>query len=135
MSFRLSILHFFLFIFIIFLAGCHQDYFHQDSDFDISATEAHNMIQDNANNPDFVIIDVRSEREFFEDHIENAVLIPSNLPDLEKELLKLDKNKTYLLYCLFGGRSSSLLREMKNMGFEKIDSSLHFIPLKNDRGF
>ncbi|MCD6330332.1 MAG: rhodanese-like domain-containing protein [Candidatus Cloacimonetes bacterium] len=93
------------------------------------------MIHDNANSPDFVIIDVRSEREFFEDHIENAVLIPSNLPDLEKELLKLDKNKTYLLYCLFGGRSSSLLREMKNMGFEKIDSSLHFIPLKNDRGF
>ena len=60
MGFQPSILHFFALIIIIFLAGCHQDYSHQDSDFDISATEAHNMIQDNANNPDFVIIDVRS---------------------------------------------------------------------------
>ena len=120
MSFRPSILHYFALILIIFLAGCYKDFSPQDSDFDISATEAHQMIKDNADNSYFVLIDVRSESEFSEKHIDNAVLIPNNSPDLGKALSNLDKNKTYLLYCLVGGRSSSLLREMENMGFEKV---------------
>jgi len=78
------------------------------------------MIQDNINNPDFVIIDVRSESEFLQGHIENAVLIPNNSPDLEKALSKLGKNKTYLLYCLFGGRSSSMFGKMRKLGFKKV---------------
>ncbi len=78
------------------------------------------MIQDNTSNPDFVIIDVRSELEFLEYHIENAVLIPNNSPDLEKVLSELDKDKTYLLYCLVGARSSSMLGKMRKLGFEKI---------------
>jgi len=120
MRFQPSIIHFFALIFIIFLLGCNQDSSSQESDFNISATEAHQMIQDNANNPDFMIIDVRSEREFLEDHIENAVLIPNNSPDLEKVLSELDKDKTYLLYCLVGARSSSMLGKMRKLGFEKI---------------
>jgi len=78
------------------------------------------MVQDNAGNPDFVIIDVRSESEFSENHIENAVHIHNNSPDLEKILLSLDKNRTYLLYCLVGGRSSSMFRKMIKLGFEKV---------------
>jgi len=78
------------------------------------------MIQDNINNPDFVIIDVRSESEFLQGHIENAVLIPNNSPDLENVLSNLDENNTYLLYCLFGGRSSSMFEKMRKLGFKKV---------------
>jgi len=115
-----SIPHFFALILILFLSGCYQDYVPQDSDFYISATEARQMIMDNDGNPDFVIIDVRSESEFTENHIGNAILIPNNSPDIEKVLSNLDKNKTYLLYCLYGGRSSSMLRKMRKLDFEKV---------------
>ena len=110
----------FTLLLIISLTGCYEDYTSQKNNFDISAAEAHQMIQDNANNPDFMIIDVRSEREFSGDHIKNAVLIPKNSPDIEKHLANLDKDKTYLLYCLFGGRSSSMADKMKILGFEKV---------------
>ena len=107
-------------ILILFIAGCYEDFSSQKDNHDISAVEAHKMIQDNINNPDFVIIDVRSENEFLQGHIENAVLIPNNSPDLEKALSKLGKNKTYLLYCLFGGRSSSMFKKMRKLGFKKV---------------
>ena len=107
-------------ILILFIAGCYEDFSSQKDNHDISAVEAHKMIQDNINNPDFVIIDVRSENEFLQGHIENAVLIPYSSPDREKALSKLGKNKTYLLYCLFGGRSSSMFKKMRKLGFKKV---------------
>jgi len=107
-------------ILILFIAGCYEDFSSQKDNHDISAVEAHKMIQDNINNPDFVIIDVRSENEFLQGHIENAVLIPYSSPDREKALSKLGKNKTYLLYCLFGGRSSSMFEKMIKLGFKKV---------------
>ena len=39
---------------------------------DITTQEAFDLIQDNQDNPDFVILDVRTAAEFAEGHIENA---------------------------------------------------------------
>jgi len=42
---------------------------------DISPEEASTLIQNNQNNPDFVILDVRSAQELTERHVANAVNI------------------------------------------------------------
>jgi len=41
----------------------------------ITPQEAFTLIQENQDNPDFVIIDVRTPEEFAEEHIENAINI------------------------------------------------------------
>ena len=60
------------------------------------------------------IIDVRTEREFKEKHIEGAV----NIPGTEKaRLLNLDKNKIYFLHCRVGGRSAMAAHTMATNGY------------------
>ena len=86
---------------------------------DISPQEASNLIQDNQNNPDFVIIDVRTPQEFTEEHIENATNIDFYSETFRDMLNNLDKNKTYLIYCKVGGRSRSALDIMAELNFKE----------------
>lgn len=65
----------------------------------------------------FVIIDVRTPEEFSQEHIENAINLNYNSEDFSRELGKLDKAKTYLIYCKGGSRSSGALAIMKEQIF------------------
>ena len=83
----------------------------------VSAREALTLVQDNQNNPDFVIIDVQATLKFDSGHIANAISIP-NGPDFADRLDKLDKNKLYLGYCRTGcGKTSNT---MKQLGFREV---------------
>lgn len=66
-----------------------------------------------------VVLDVRTEEEFNNGYIPNAVLIdiqdPSNFTN---EVQKLDKNKSYHVYCRSGKRSMLACQVMENLGFE-----------------
>jgi rhodanese-related sulfurtransferase len=73
---------------------------------DITNAEALEMIQNNSTNPDFVLLDVRTPDEFSSGHIENASLLDFYSPTFSEDLDKLDKNKTYLVYCRTGNRSA-----------------------------
>jgi len=86
---------------------------------DITPQEAFTLIQENQNNPDFVIIDVRTPEEFAEGYIENAVNIDFRSETFLDELNKLDKNKTYVVYCRSGHRSSSALNTMAELNFRE----------------
>ena len=57
-------------------------------------------------------------------HIPRAKLY--NLYDKEflKKISKLDKNKTYLVYCRSGHRSSIAVEKMKKLGFKKLYNML-----------
>jgi rhodanese-related sulfurtransferase len=81
---------------------------------------AYSMIQKNKDNKDFVLIDVRTPGEFAEGHIEGAFNINYNSPSFTADLDKLDKQKTYLIYCRTGRRSSDSAEIMVKLGFEKI---------------
>ena len=87
---------------------------------DITPQEALTLIQDNQNNPDFVIIDVRTPEEFAEGYIENAINIDFYSETFRDELKQLDKNKTYLIYCRSGGRSGSALDIMAELNFREV---------------
>ncbi|MFC2021677.1 rhodanese-like domain-containing protein [Chloroflexota bacterium] len=91
---------------------------------DISPQEALTLIQNNQNNPDFVIIDVRTPEEFAEGYIENAVNIDFYSKTFRDELDNLDKNKTYLIYCRSGGRSGKALDIMAELGFKEAYNTL-----------
>jgi len=87
---------------------------------DITPQEAFTLIQKNQNNPDFVIIDVRTPEEFGGEHIEQAININFYSETFRDTLNALDKNKTYLIYCQVGGRSSSALDIMAELNFKKV---------------
>jgi len=102
---------------------------------DITPQEASTLIQNNQNNPDFVIIDVRTLEEFGEEHIEQATNIDFYSEAFRDTLNTLDKNKTYLIYCQSGGRSGSALDIMAELNFKEVYNILGGINQWKAEGF
>ncbi len=69
---------------------------------------------------DYIIIDVRTQEEFAEGHIENAILIPEYeiKGRAEKELP--DKDALILVYCRSGRRSKIASEELVNLGYTNV---------------
>jgi len=67
-----------------------------------------------------VVLDVRTTKEYQEGHIPGSVMIDFNAPDFEQQVAKLDKDKTYLVHCAAGGRSTRACKKMETLGFKKI---------------
>ncbi len=71
--------------------------------------------------PDLVIIDVRTPKEIAGGKIdENALEIDFKNSSFDSKISKLDKDKTYLIYCKSGGRSSKSAKKMISSGFKNI---------------
>lgn len=69
---------------------------------------------------DIVVLDVRSKFEFGGDKIAGAQNISYTASDFRERVGQLDKDKTYLVYCATGSRSSGACKVMKELGFKKI---------------
>ncbi len=69
---------------------------------------------------DYIIIDARTQEEFAEGHIENAILIPEyEIKDrAEKELP--DKDALILVYCRSGRRSKIASEDLVNLGYTNV---------------
>ena len=67
-----------------------------------------------------LVIDVRTPAEFSEAHIKNAVNIDYFSKSFSETISKLDKQKTLLVYCAAGGRSTSACSDFKKLGFKKV---------------
>ncbi len=67
-----------------------------------------------------VILDVRTPEEYRGGYIKGAVLLNVNSAEFDAAIPKLDKNKTYLVYCRSGARSMTAARKMKTAGFEHL---------------
>lgn len=87
---------------------------------DIEILEAYDLIVENQSNPEFIILDVRRPEEYEESRIENARNIDYNSNNFEEEILKLNKNDKYLVYCRSGRRSSNTLKIMNKLGFNDV---------------
>lgn len=86
----------------------------------INPKEAQTLIKDDAANPNLVILDVRTPKEFAEEHIENATMLDFRSSSFGNDLDKLDKNKTYIVYCRLGHRSGRTLDLMKKKQFKAV---------------
>lgn len=67
-----------------------------------------------------IILDVRSPEELAEGFIPNYKQINFFNTSFRKELERLDRAKTYLVYCRSGNRSGKACMMMSKMGFEKL---------------
>jgi rhodanese-related sulfurtransferase len=86
----------------------------------LNPKDAYQLIQNNKGNPNFVIIDVRTPEEFESGRIEDAVNMNRHSDTFVDDLNKLDKDKTYLVYCRAGGRSWDAISIMARQGFTDI---------------
>jgi len=68
-------------------------------------------------NPDAVLLDVRTAREALQSNIEGFTLIDISKPDFPEKIKALDKDKTYLIYCRSGRRSAAACQMMQQEGF------------------
>lgn len=69
---------------------------------------------------DLVVIDVRTPAEFDSGNIKGAINLDIFSPTFMNAINKLDKNKTYLMYCRSGNRSGQACSKMAKLGFEKL---------------
>ena len=83
----------------------------------ITAEQAKTIME---NEKDYVIIDARTDEEFAEGHIENAILIPEYeiTNRAEKELP--DKEQLILVYCRSGRRSKIASEELVKLGYSNV---------------
>ena len=84
---------------------------------DVSVDQAFQLVQQNAGNPAFVILDVRSSSEYAGGHIAGAINIDMSGADFESRIAALDTSHTYLVYCGSGSRSRAAANTMAGMGF------------------
>lgn len=82
----------------------------------LTSEEAKEMID----NEDVIILDVRTEEEFRQGHIEDAILIPDyDLDKLAREKLP-DKDAMILIYCRSGNRSKLASHLLIGMGYQNV---------------
>lgn len=106
-------------ILCIFVSGCTQKTSDTGSSQGytvIKAEEAKKMID--AGN--VIIVDVRTESEYAEKHIPNAVNIPVESITAEKPKQLTDLNATILVYCRTGVRAATASKKLAAIGYTKI---------------
>ena len=81
----------------------------------IAPQEAQDMMAGDA-----IILDVRTQEEYDEGHIKNAVLIPDYEIAARAEREITDKEQIILVYCRTGKRSASAARQLIAMGYQKV---------------
>jgi rhodanese-related sulfurtransferase len=83
----------------------------------ISQSEAKQLMDTEEN---YIILDVRTEEEFAEGHINGAILIPDyEISEKADSILK-DKDQLILVYCRSGRRSKLAAEELANLGYTNV---------------
>ena len=67
---------------------------------------------------DTVIIDVRTETEYKDGHIENAINIPQE--NMNKDTVKIAKDKKVIVYCRTGARSRVAATILVDLGYKNV---------------
>ena len=83
----------------------------------IPTLEYQKLLAETKNNQ---LVDVRTEGEFMEEHLPNAINVNFNEKDFEAKIKKLDKSKPTFIYCLSGGRSGSAMEIFAKNGFKEV---------------
>jgi rhodanese-related sulfurtransferase len=78
------------------------------------------LIERNAANAAFVIVDLRPRREFDEGHIQGARQIDYYTTNFTRIVSALDRNATILLYCQRGRQSPLALRAFEKLYFTDV---------------
>jgi len=83
---------------------------------DINALECAAMME----NEQPVLLDIRSPQEKADGDIEGSILINLFDPNFATEIDKLDRKKTYIVFCRSGNRSKTACSLMAQKGFDNL---------------
>ena len=86
----------------------------------LSPSEARELLGKRSGDPRFVLLDVRTAKEFSEERIEGAVMVDYLSPSFRDEVAKLDRSKYYLVYCRTGHRTEGAAKVMQELGFRNV---------------
>ncbi len=87
---------------------------------DLSPAQAREIILKRAGDPAFVLLDVRTPKEFDEERIRGAVMVDYLSTSFREEVARLDRGRTYLVYCRTGHRTQGALKVMRELGFRNL---------------
>ena len=108
----------FFFLFFFFFLSCVYSPNNADKMINLSETE---WVKLHDESEESVIIDVRTDDEFSTGYIGGAVNIDFYMGnEFISEIDKLDKSKSYFIYCKSGARSGQTCELMKQKGFKKV---------------
>jgi rhodanese-related sulfurtransferase len=86
----------------------------------LSPSEVREMIGKRSGDPGFVLLDVRTPKEFNEGRIDGAVMVDYLSPSFRDEMAKLDRGKSYIVYCRTGHRTNGAVKVMRELGFPNV---------------
>jgi len=86
---------------------------------DITVAEADSIIAANRENPDFVLLDLRTPGEFDRARIAGSINIDQTDEAFPDNLDTLEKSRTYLFFCSDDKRSLPASELMKEQGFAR----------------
>jgi len=114
---------------IVLLQGCttteyNSPYSKTQTLLDITAIESYAIIQNNTENPNFIIIDIRTPEEYESGHLVDSIIIDYYESTFEKDIDQLDKEKTYLIYCRTGRRTGLAMDIMEDLNFLNVYNML-----------
>ena len=75
-------------------------------------------IMDNEHN--YIILDVRTEEEFAEGYVKDAILIPDTEITEKAEGILTDKEQQILVYCRSGRRSKNAANQLVELGYSNV---------------
>ena len=87
---------------------------------EISPEEAVAVIVALQDDPEFVLLDIRTPAEVEAGHLPGAVNLDFRNPTFENELERLDREPVYLIYCRTANRSGQAFELMGEMGFARV---------------
>lgn len=109
----------FILIFVVMTFSACNAWKH-GSGFDYSELNYKDFESKMAADNNFLVVDVRTPKEFRKGHIRNAINVSYFNSWFSDSIQKLDRNKTIYMYCQTQHRSPLASRRMKKMGFRKI---------------
>lgn len=86
----------------------------------VTVDEAAVFLDKHKGDPDVILIDLRSKREFDSLRIENSINIDFSMPDFPETTGKLEREKRYILVDRNGRKSAMAFELMKEQRFPKI---------------
>jgi rhodanese-related sulfurtransferase len=101
----------------------------------VSAKEAADLIDKHNGDSNFAILDIRTPGEFQSGHLAKSIPIDFYSQTFAGQLNRLDKTKTYLVYCRTGNRSARSLEIFKKLKFQKIYHMANGISTWYSEGF
>lgn len=99
---------------------------------DVQHTMQHWQAGDKSPVP-FMLLDVRTVKEYAEGHIKGAVLIP--VQELEQRMAEVPKDKQVYVYCHSGVRSVRAANMLVKAGFTRIENVQGGIVAWKDAGY